>query len=136
MLGTPGSNRRRARSSLNSSVSSSVSTSNVSPLWPLRATPMPRARPGEWLRSDCWARLARTVGVVKAVIAEHDRDTDQGRARGIGVALSAHRDETFAVETEEETLRLKLERTRRRFDPGVPTTRYRFAVVSRTPAPE
>jgi hypothetical protein len=94
------------------------------------------ARPDEWLRSDSWARLAQNVGVVKAVIAEHDRDTDQGRARGIGVALSAHRDETFEVETEEETLLLRLERARRRFDPGVPSTRYRFAVVGRTPAPE
>ena len=94
------------------------------------------ARPGEWLRSDCWARLARNVGVVKAVVGEHDRDTDQGRARGIGVVLSAHRDETFEVETEEETLRLKLERARRRFDQGGPSTRYRFAVVGRTTAPE
>ena len=94
------------------------------------------ARPGEWLRSDCWARLARNVGVVKAVVGEHDRDTDQGRARGVGVALSAHRDETFEVETEDERLLLKLERARRRFAPGGPSTRYRCAVVGRTPAPE
>ena len=74
--------------------------------------------------------------MVKAVVGEHDRDTDQGRQRGIGVVLSAHRDETFAVETEDQELILKLEKARRRFDCAEPSTRYRFAVVGRTPAPE
>jgi hypothetical protein len=94
------------------------------------------ARPGEWLRSDCWARLAQNVGVVKAVVGEHDRGTDQGRARGIGVLLSAHRGETFEVETEDQKMTLKLEKARRRFDGFEPSTRYRFVVLGRAALPE
>ena len=59
------------------------------------------ARPGEWLRSAEWARLATNLGLVNAVIPEADRDSDLGRERGMGVVLSAHRDETFHVETED-----------------------------------
>lgn len=93
-------------------------------------------RPGEWLRADAWARLAGNIGVAKVVIPEHDRDTDQGRERGIGVVLSAHRDETFDVETDEERLTLRLEKLRRRFDGAEPTTRYRFVVLDKTMIPE
>jgi hypothetical protein len=37
---------------------------------------------------------------------------------------------------EDETVTLKLEKARRRFDPGEPTTRYRFVVLHSQPAPE
>jgi hypothetical protein len=94
------------------------------------------ARPGEWLRADDWARLAVGVGVVKAVIPQHDRDSERGRERGIGVVLSAHRDETFEVETEGERLTLRLEKRRARFDGGEPTVRYRFQVVGKSALPE
>jgi hypothetical protein len=94
------------------------------------------ARPGEWLRADAWARLAVKVGMAKVVIPEHELGTDQGRERGIGVVLSAHRDETFAVETDDEKLTLRLERARRRFDGGEPKTRYRFVAFQRQPIPE
>jgi hypothetical protein len=94
------------------------------------------ARPGEWLRADAWARLAAQVGVARAVIPEHGRDTDKGRERGVGVVLSAHQGETFFVETDDETLNLRLEKRRARFDGGQPTTRYMFVVQERSPIPE
>jgi hypothetical protein len=94
------------------------------------------ARPGEWLRADAWARLAVKVGVARAVIPEHELGTDQGRERGIGVVLSAHRGETFLVETEDEKLSLRLERARRRFEGGEPKTRYCFVAFQRQPIPE
>jgi hypothetical protein len=94
------------------------------------------ARPGEWLRPDAWARLADDLGLVRQVVPENDRDTDRGRERGIGVVLTAHRDETFTVDTDDEQLSLRLERRRARFDGGPPTTRYRFVVLGRSPVPE
>jgi hypothetical protein len=47
------------------------------------------------------------------------------------VVLSAHRDETFIVETEVEVLTLKLERKRGRFGEGEPHVRYRFVALDR-----
>jgi hypothetical protein len=94
------------------------------------------ARPDAWLRADDWARLAIKVGVVHAVIPTADRDTDRGRERGIGVVLSVHQDETFDVATDDETLTLRLEKARRRFEGGEPSTRYRFTCLSRKSVPE
>lgn len=37
------------------------------------------ARPDEWLRPDDWARLAVTLGLVRRVIPEHERETDKSR---------------------------------------------------------
>jgi hypothetical protein len=94
------------------------------------------ARPDEWLRASAWASVAVNVGVARVLISDYERDTDAGRARGIGVALSRHEDETFAVETEDERLVLKLEKARRRFGEAEATTRYSFAVLSREALPE
>ncbi|MHB1426875.1 MAG: hypothetical protein ACYC3I_27275 [Gemmataceae bacterium] len=95
------------------------------------------ARPGEWLRPEAWANLAVKIGVTKLVIPVQDRDTDRGRERGIGVVLSAHEDETFAVATDEVVLNLKLEKKRKRFEKGgEPSTRYRFLCLSRQAVPE
>jgi hypothetical protein len=90
--------------------------------------------PGEdWNRADEWARRTVKLGLVKQIIPPGDQDTGEGRKRGIGVVLSAHRDETFAVETETEALMLRLERKRARFGPDQPHVRYRFAVIDRKP---
>jgi hypothetical protein len=94
------------------------------------------ARTGKWLRAREWAALAVEIGVTKLVIPEHECDTDKGRERGIGVVLSAHSAETFDVETEDENLTMRLEKLRRRFDGGEPTTRYRFVVLTRESIPE
>ena len=51
--------------------------------------------------------------------------------------MSAHREETLHVETEDERITLHLKKRRRRFAPGEePSTRYRFCVVTRTAVPE
>ena len=95
------------------------------------------ARPDVWLRSADWAEVARGLGLIKAVVPEADRGTDLGQERGIGVVLSAHRDESFDVVTEDEAIGLRLEKTRRRFVAGEePQTRYCFRVLRRDAMPE
>ena len=95
------------------------------------------ARPDVWLRSADWAEVARGLGLIKMVVPDADRGTDLGQERGIGVVLSAHRDESFDVVTEDEAIGLRLEKTRRRFVAGEePQTRYCFRVLRRDAMPE
>ena len=54
---------------------------------------------------------------------------------GSAWSSSAHRDETFTVETEAEVLTLRLEKQRGRVGEGQPHVRYRFAVIERVPIP-
>jgi hypothetical protein len=54
----------------------------------------------------------------------------------MGVVLSAHAQEMFIVETEAETLTLKLEKRRGRFHGSEPQVRYRFVLVDRRGLPE
>ena len=83
-----------------------------------------------------WAAAAARLGLVKALIPAADRDTDSGRARAMGIVLTAHRGETFELETDDHRLQFRLEKARKRFDPGSePSTRYRFEVVSRAAIP-
>lgn len=94
------------------------------------------ARPGDFLKPSVWAIEVARLGLVKALIPEADRDSESGRARGTGVVLSAHRDETFEVETDDVRLTLKLEKRRARFDgEGEPSTRYGFAVMEQSSIP-
>jgi hypothetical protein len=93
-------------------------------------------RPDTWVSPGDWARLCRSLGLVRQVIPEHDRDTDLSREHGIGVVLSAHRDETFEVETDDGVVRLRLEKRRARFDRKGPATRYRFVTLDRRDLPE
>lgn len=94
------------------------------------------AKPGAWLRATEWARLTASLGPVKAIVPEGDRDSEAGRERGLGVVLSAHRDETFHVETDDVRLELKLEKARRRFEAGEePSTRYRFEITKKSEIP-
>ena len=95
------------------------------------------ARRNEWLTASRWAQEVARLGLVKRLIPEADRDSTEGRQRGIGVVLSARRDETLHMETDDERLVLRLERRRRRFNRGEdPSTRYRFAVLDREAIPE
>jgi hypothetical protein len=93
-------------------------------------------QPDQWLRPDEWARVAISLGLVKQVIPEQDRETDKSRERGIGAVMSAHRGETLHTETDDSKLTLRLEKARRRFEDGQPTTRYRFVTVQKEPLPE
>ena len=69
-------------------------------------------------------------------VPEADRESQESRRRGLGVVLSAHRDETFQVETENETITVQLKKARKRFDGGEPQTRYMFEVLNRQSLPE
>jgi hypothetical protein len=90
-----------------------------------------RERRGEWLPATEWAMVVEQLGLVKSVIPAGDRENETAKTRGIGVVLSAHRDETFDTETDTQKLRLKLERSRVRWSKGSqPQTRYRFKVLS------
>ena len=82
-----------------------------------------------------WADAAMRLGLVKALIPASDRDTDSGRARAMGVVLTAHRDETFGFETDDHRLLFRLEKARRRIAGSEPKTRYRFEVLTRTAIP-
>lgn len=66
---------------------------------------------------------------------EREFTWDEGKLAA-DVVLSAHRDETFHTETEDERLTVRLEKARRRFDGEEATTRYRFVVIDRDQLPE
>lgn len=88
-----------------------------------------------WYRAGDWARLAVELGLTKRLIPEGDRDSEKGRERGVGGVLTAHRDETFIADTEQQRLTLVLRRARRRFEGGDPSTRYRFEIVDKQELP-
>lgn len=93
------------------------------------------AMPDQWASAAKWASLVAHLGLTKTLIPPADRESAEGRARGIGVVLSVHRDETLKAETDDELLTLRLEKARRRFVAGRPETRYRFLVIDRTALP-
>jgi hypothetical protein len=95
------------------------------------------ARRNEWLPASRWAQEVARLGLAKRLIPDGERDSSEGRRRGIGVVLSAHRDETLHIEAEDERLTLRLEKARRRFNRGEqPSTRYRFRALARETIPE
>lgn len=69
----------------------------------------------------------------KALIPAAELENETSQARGIGVVLSAHVDETFTVETDDPDKGptvLRLSKKRARFPGGKePEVRYLFAVV-------
>lgn len=88
---------------------------------------------GEWKRADDWSHEIAELGLTKRVIPPGDQDSNSGRCRGAGVVLSAHRDETFIAETEQDRLTLQLQRKRARHDGEQPHNRYRFVVTKKEP---
>ena len=68
------------------------------------------------------------------MIPAADQGTDAGRKRGIGVVLSNHRDESLVVETEGGTVKLRLEKERRRWGGGEPQVKYQFKSLEKTEA--
>ena len=95
-----------------------------------------RLGPMNGLRLRTGQTLTAKLGLVKAIISAGDRDSDEGRKRGIGVVLSRHEQETFIAENDTAKMTLKLERFRRRFDGGEPHYRYRFVKLAEELLPE
>jgi hypothetical protein len=92
--------------------------------------------PKEWLQAAAWAKHVSDLGLVKAVVPPADQDSEAGRARGLGLVLKAHRDETFQTETEDKRLTLRLEWRRGRFQgSSEPQNRYRFVLVGQEDLP-
>lgn len=89
-----------------------------------------------WRTPAEWARLAVSTGLVKQLVPAAERHSEQGRERAIGVVLTAHKDETVRVDTDDLRLALRIRKERRRFVPGGPaSTRYRFEILERHPIP-
>jgi hypothetical protein len=94
------------------------------------------AKPGKELRPGEWAVVAVEQGLAKALFPNHERDTEKGRERAIGVLLSRHLEESFEARTEAKRLRLRLEGGFRRWVKGEnPHTRYVFKVVEEETRP-
>lgn len=89
------------------------------------------SRADAWLTSTEWSELVFELGLVRTLIAQADRENAKSRARGIGVLLSKHVDETFVAKTEDHLLTLRLEKARRRFAGENPSTRYQFRIIER-----
>lgn len=91
--------------------------------------------PGVWLTLEDWVPRVAQLGLTESLISRGHRESPESRRQGLGDVMSAHDQETFVVETESEILEMRLEWTRRRFDGGQPTRRYRFEVLERRPLP-
>jgi hypothetical protein len=89
----------------------------------------------DWLKPEEWARQVAKLGLTKQVIPSGDQGSIESRKRGLGVVLSAHRNESFEVETDSDRLTLRLEKGRQRFEREPPHVRYRFVVVEQTQIP-
>lgn len=89
----------------------------------------------DWLKPEELTREATKLGLVKQLIPAGDQESFESRKRGLGVVLSAHRNESFQVATDSERLTLRLEKGRKRFEGDAPHIRYRFVLVDQTPLP-
>lgn len=92
--------------------------------------------PGTDKTAAKWAKLAIDVGVAKTLLDPGDLDTEAGRIRGIGAVLTRHDGEVITARTDNEVIRLRVRRARRRFTPGAePEVRYWYEVLERTSIP-
>lgn len=94
------------------------------------------AHPGEWLRPEDWGLVVEHLGLTRRLVPEADRDSREGRKRGLGTVLSAHQDETFCTEMDDQVVVIQLKKARRRFGGNKPHTRYRFDVLDCRALPE
>jgi hypothetical protein len=92
--------------------------------------------PDAWAPTADWADRIARLGLTRAIIPVADQDTPDGRVRGAGVILSAHQNDPIIGETEDEQIRMVIEKGRRRWGEDQPQTRYRFKVLGRDPVPE
>lgn len=92
------------------------------------------AKPGQELRPMDWGKASQEQGLAKTLISNHERDTEKGRERAMGVLLSRHLEETFEGKTETHRLTMRLEGGIRRWAEGAnPHTRYVFRVIKEEP---
>lgn len=94
-------------------------------------------KPGKDLKPGEWARIAVEQGLAKTLFSSHDRDTEKGRERAIGVLFSKHLEETFEARTETNRIHVRLDGGFRRWVQGQnPQMRYVFTVVKKESLPE
>jgi hypothetical protein len=93
--------------------------------------------PKVWLRTDAWVFQTEILGLVHKLIPRAERESTESMRRSLGIVLSAHENETVIAELEDGIVTMRLEKARRRFDPGQqPHTRYRFTIIDSTAFPE
>jgi hypothetical protein len=94
------------------------------------------AAPGQELRPMEWADLAVRQGLAKTIFSPSERETSNGRERGIGVVFCRHLDEVFESRTPTQEIRVRLEGGFRRWTKGQnPSTRYVFRVLEEKAIP-
>jgi len=84
--------------------------------------------------SDVVAEVIR-LGLTNPLVPQNERSGHEAQKRGLGKVLSAHVDEKFVVQSEDEEddrVVFRLEKVRRRFENGKAETRYGFFVVDET----
>lgn len=87
-------------------------------------------KPGQALRPSEWATVAVEHGLAKTLIPTHERDTEKGRERAMGVLLSRHLEEVFEGKTDAKRLRVRLDGGFRRWVKGQNgQMRYVFQVI-------
>src|SRR5262249_20115 len=92
--------------------------------------------PGRELRPHEWAELAVQEGLAKTLFSPGDRESPNGRERGIGVVFSKYRDEMFEARTATAMVRVQLEGGLRRWSKGKnPFTCYVFRELEETALP-
>jgi hypothetical protein len=92
--------------------------------------------PDKALRPAEWAKHAVVQGLAKTLFSAGDRDTEEGRARAIGVLFSRYAGESFETRTDLEQLVVCLEGGNRRWTTGKnPHVRYVFRVLQNQPLP-
>lgn len=94
------------------------------------------ASPGKALRPMEWAELVVKQGLAKTLFRSHERDTEAGRERAIGVLLSKYLSETFTAITDARRLHVRLDGGQRRWvKKENPHMRYEFKVINEEEVP-
>ena len=85
----------------------------------------------QWLPIERIVAEVNRLGLADPLVPKMERSTLEAQKRGLGKVLSAHADERFVGQTEDECVRFRLEKARRRFEDGKSQTRYGFIVIER-----
>ena len=85
----------------------------------------------QWLPIERIVAEVNRLGLADPLVPKMERSTLEAQKRGLGKVLSAHADERFVGQTEDERVRFRLEKARRRFEDGKSQTRYGFIVIER-----
>ena len=88
------------------------------------------SEPDRWLRLDSLVRTAVDEGVIQALMEQRHRASHRSMMRQLGVVLTAHRDETLSVETDDGIKSFILRRDRNTQCGGQLATVYRFETAA------